>query len=67
MLQPKVDADDAATGNLHGRPEVDGGKLSWKPTEGRANHRWDAALLAIHGRHFAPRTSGRRPFRLVKV
>ena len=46
---------------------VDGGKLSWKPIEGRANHRWDAALLAVHGRHFAPRTAARRPFRLVKV
>ena len=46
---------------------VDGGKLSWKPIEGRQNHRWDCALLAVHGRHFAPRTAARRPFRLVKV
>ena len=43
------------------------GRLVWKPVEGRPNHLWDAAGLAVFGRHFRPLTNSRRPFRLVAV
>lgn len=43
------------------------GRLVWRPVEGRANHLWDAALLAVHSRHFRPLTSQRRRFRLRAV
>ena len=46
---------------------AEGGALRWRPIEGRPNHLWDAALLAVHSRHFAPRTAARRPFRVVAV
>ena len=46
---------------------AEGGALRWRPVEGRANHLWDAAILAIHARHFRPLTSARRPLRLVAV
>ena len=46
---------------------AEGGALRWRPIEGRPNHLWDAALLALHARHFAPRTAARRPFRVVAV
>ena len=46
---------------------AEGGALRWRPIEGRPNHLWDAALLALHARHFAPRASLRRPFRVVAV
>ena len=47
---------------------VERGRLVWRPVEGRQNHLWDAALLAVHGRHFRPLTSSqRRPLRLVAV
>lgn len=73
----------AASGNVHlpaeiTRPEiaemcaaeclaVDRGKLAWKRIEGRANHLWDSALMAIHSRHFRPLTTRRRRLRLVAV
>ena len=44
-----------------------GGALRWRPIDGRQNHSWDAALLAIHARHFRPLTASRRPFRVVAV
>ena len=34
---------------------IDRGRLRWKPIEGRPNHLWDSAGLAIHARHFRPR------------
>ena len=46
---------------------VDAGRLRWKPIEGRQNHSWDAALLAIHGRHFRPLARRSGPLRLVRV
>ena len=47
---------------------VAGGALRWRTIEGRPNHLWDAALLAVHARHFRPLTaSARRPFRVVAV
>ena len=46
---------------------AEGGRLAWRPVEGRANHGWDAATLAIHARHFRPLTSSRRRMRLVAV
>ena len=46
---------------------VDRGKLRWKPIEGRQNHMFDAAGLAIHARHFRPLTARRRRLRLVAV
>ena len=46
---------------------ADGGALRWRQIEGRPNHLWDAALLALHARHFAPRAASRRPFRVVAV
>ena len=46
---------------------VDRGKLRWMPIEGRPNHLWDSAGLAIHARHFRPLTSSRRRLRLVAV
>ena len=46
---------------------AEGGSLRWRPVEGRANHLWDSAILAIHARHFRPLTSSRRPLRLVAV
>ena len=33
---------------------AEGGRLAWRPVEGRANHGWDAATLAIHARHCRP-------------
>ena len=46
---------------------IDKGKLRWKKIEGRQNHLWDSALLAIHARHFRPLTASRRRLRLVAV
>ena len=46
---------------------AEGGALRWRQIEGRPNHLWDAALLAVHSRHFRPLTAGRRPFRVVAV
>ena len=46
---------------------VAGGALRWRTIEGRPNHLWDAALLAVHARHFRPLTAVRRPFRVVAV
>ena len=46
---------------------AEGGALRWRPVEGRSNHLWDAALLAVHARHFRPLTSSRRRLRLVAV
>ena len=45
------------------------GALRWRPVPGRQNHRWDAALMALHSRHFRrlTRTSARRTMRLVAV
>ena len=45
----------------------EGGKLVWRPVEGRQNHLWDAAGLAIHARNFRPLSSSRRRLRLVAV
>ena len=45
-----------------------GGALAWKPIPGRPqNHRWDAACLAIHARHFRTLRRSRRPWRAVAV
>ena len=30
------------------------GRLVWRPVPGRANHLWDGACLAVHGRRFRP-------------
>ena len=73
----------AASGNVYlpaeiTRPEIaelcaaealtaDGGRLAWKRIEGRQNHLWDAALLAVHGRHFRPLAARRRRLRLVNL
>ena len=46
---------------------AEGGRLAWRVIEGRQNHYWDSALLAVHARHFRPLTSARRPLRLVAV
>ena len=46
---------------------AEGGALRWRQIEGRPNHLWDSALLAVHARHFAPRAASRRPFRVVAV
>ena len=46
---------------------AEGGALRWRPIDGRQNHRWDAALLAVHARHFRTLTSSRRPMRLIAV
>ena len=46
---------------------IDRGKLRWKPIEGRQNHLWDGAGLAVHARHFRPLTARRRRLRLVAV
>ena len=46
---------------------ADGGKLVWKPVEGRVNHLFDSAVYALHSRRFRPLTRARRPFRLVAV
>ena len=46
---------------------AEGGALRWRPIDGRQNHRWDAALLAVHARHFRTFTSSRRPLRLIAV
>ncbi len=45
---------------------AEGGALRWRPVEGRSNHRWDSALLAIHARHFRTLTVPNRR-RLVAV
>lgn len=46
----------------------EGGKLVRRPVvEGRQNHLWDAAGLAIHARNFRPLSSSRRRLRLVVV
>ena len=46
---------------------VERGRLRWVTLEGRADHYWDGATLAIHARHFRPLTSSRRRLRLVAV
>ena len=46
---------------------AEGGALKWRPIEGRQNHRWDAALMAIHARHFRTLSRSTRPFRVVAV
>ena len=46
---------------------AEGGKLRWRPVEGRPNHYFDAACLALHSRRFRPLTRPRRPLRLVAV
>ena len=46
---------------------AEGGALRWRPVEGRANHLWDAAKLAVHARHFRPLTRTIRRPRLVAV
>ena len=74
----RVDADRVKTPQTISRKEIGellaaecltavGGALRWRPIDGRQNHSWDAALLAIHARHFRPLTASRRPFRVVAV
>ena len=46
---------------------AEGGKLRWRPVEGRPNHYFDAAILALHSRRFRPLTRSRRGLRLVAV
>ena len=47
---------------------AEGGALKWRPLPGRtANHRWDAARLAIHARHFRTLRADRQPFRVVTI
>ena len=46
---------------------VEGGAVRWRPIAGRVNHLWDAARLAAHHRHFAPRTRQRSRPRLVGI
>ena len=46
---------------------AEGGKLRWRPLEGRPNHYFDAAILALHSRRFRPLTSSRLRLRLVAV
>ena len=40
--------------------QSEGGRLVWRPVEGRPNHLWDAAGLAVHARHFRPLAARRR-------
>ena len=46
---------------------AEGGALRWKPIDHRPNHRWDAGLLALHGRTFRPLGNAPRRLRLVAV
>ena len=46
---------------------AEGGSLRWKKVDGLANHLWDAAILAVHGRHLRTLSAHRRPFRLTAV
>ena len=46
---------------------VEGGAIRWRQIAGRQNHLWDAARLAAHHRHFAPRTGQRSRPRLIRV
>ena len=46
---------------------AEGGSLRWKKVDGLANHLWDAAILAVHARHFRTLSTRRRPFGLVAV
>ena len=74
----RIDADRVQLPRTINRKEIgellaaealtaEGGALRWRQIEGRPNHLWDAALLAVHARHFRPLTAGRRPFRVVAV
>ena len=74
----RIDADRVKTPQTISRKEIgellaaealtaEGGALRWRQIEGRANHLFDAALLAVHSRHFRPLTAARRPFRVVAV
>ena len=74
----RIDADRVQLPQTINRKEIgellaaealtaEGGALRWRQIEGRPNHLWDAALLAIHARHFRPLTAARRPFRVVAV
>ena len=74
----RIDADRVKTPQTISRKELSelcaaealtavGGAVRWRQIEGRPNHLWDAALLAIHARHFRPLTASRRPFRVVAV
>ena len=74
----RIDADRVQLPRTINRKEIgellaaealtaEGGALRWRQIEGRPNHLWDAALLAVHSRHFRPLTAGRRPFRVVAV
>ena len=77
-LVGRIDADRVKTPQTISRKEIgellaaealsaEGGALRWRQIEGRPNHLWDSALLAIHARHFRPLTASRRPFRVVAV
>ena len=46
---------------------AEGGTLRWKKVDGIQNHLWDAALGAVHGRHYRTLSARRRPFGLVAV
>ena len=47
---------------------AEGGALRWRKIENRQNHTWDAALGAVHSRHFRPLTAARRGgWRVVAV
>ena len=74
----RIEADRVKTPQTISRKEIgellaaealtaEGGALRWRQIEGRANHLFDAALLAVHSRHFRPLTAARRPFRVVAV
>ena len=45
----------------------EGGALRWRKVDGVPNHLWDAAILAVHARHFRTLSARRRPFGLVAV
>ena len=46
---------------------AEGGSLRWKKVDGLANHYWDAAIGAVHARHFRTLSARRRTFALVAV
>ena len=46
---------------------AEGGGLRWRKIEGVPNHLWDAAIGAVHARHYRTLSARRRPFGLVAV
>ena len=46
---------------------AEAGALRWRKIEGVPNHYWDAAIGAVHARHYRTLSARRRPFGLVAV